>query len=75
MRASHSSHCAGLLLNKSTCGLRQTVAPTPRGDADRNSPFSRRTWPGSDLGVRAPDPEEIPLNEAEVAFGIERGLI
>ena len=57
------------------CGFGQTVAPTPRGDADRNSPFSRRSWPGSDLGVRAPDPDEIPLNEAEVAFGFEHGLI
>ena len=28
-----------------------------------------------DLGVRAPDPDEIPLNEAEVAFGFEHGLI
>lgn len=29
------------------------------------------TWPGRDLGVRAPDPGETPLSRAEVRFAID----
>lgn len=33
------------------------------------------TWPGRDLGIRAPGTDETPLSEAEVRFGIRAGLI
>lgn len=29
------------------------------------------TWPGKDLGVRAPEPGETPLSRAEVRFAID----
>jgi hypothetical protein len=56
-------------------GLGPAIAPAPRGHAQRNSPFSRRTWPGSDLGVRAPHSYETALSAAEVAFAVAQGLI
>jgi hypothetical protein len=33
------------------------------------------TWPGRNLGVRAPDDGETPLGAAEVWHGVQRGLI
>jgi hypothetical protein len=40
----------------------------------RHAP-TRSSWPGRDIGVRAPDPGETPLSEAEVDFGAMHDLI
>ena len=56
-------------------GVCQTIAPASGSDACRDCEGSGCAWPGRGSGVRAPEPDENPLSTAEVAFGIERGLI
>jgi len=58
-----------------TCGLGQTIPPASGSDVGRDCKVSGSTWPGRGSGVRAPEPDEKPLSTAEIAFGIERGLI
>lgn len=45
------------------------------GDAGRDSPPPRRTWPGRDLGVREPYPGEVGLSWAEVHCGLASGVL
>ena len=58
-------------------------APSPSGstfqgpagtDAFGCGALRRSPWPGSDIGVRAPDPQETPLSWQEVRFGCIHGL-
>jgi hypothetical protein len=34
----------------------------------------RQPWPGSHLGVRAPDPDETPLSDSECWIAVREGL-
>ncbi len=53
-----------------------TPFPRPPGsDAHRDCPHARRTWPGRDLGVRAPMPGETGLSWAEVHIAMREGQL
>lgn len=44
-------------------------------DACRHSALPRQSWPGSDLGVRAPYPGETPLSWSEVLHAQVNGVL
>lgn len=43
-------------------------------DAGRHCEVSRQPWPGADLGVRRPDPDETPLSASECWVAVRQGL-
>jgi hypothetical protein len=43
-------------------------------DAGGHCEVSRQPWPGADLGVRRPDPDETPLSASECWVAVREGL-
>jgi hypothetical protein len=43
-------------------------------DAGGHCEVPRQPWPGADLGVRRPDPDETPLSASECWVAVREGL-
>ncbi len=43
-------------------------------DAGGHCEVSRQPWPGANLGVRRPDPDETPLSASECWVAVREGL-
>lgn len=56
------------------CPERPSEQAAGSGNAGSDQAVAVTTWPGKDIGVRAPDAGETPLSMAEVAVGVKLGL-